>query len=104
MNDLRILQLIQDAGRVATEVKPFLDKQASCRLRATEVADILVKHHQITIEKRAEVERELQDPEFAYDMIIKLASNSRPVSLGETTEVKPLGVNPGNNLINWIMS
>lgn len=104
--DQKILRLIQDSTMLAREVQPLIEKQSVCRSKATEVADTLVKFDIIPIEKRAEVEEELQDPTYAYDLLIKLAGDVPAASLGETSESagKTLGGTPEDRLLNFLMS
>lgn len=106
MNNDKLRQLIQDSTMLARDVQPLIEKQSACRLKATEAADALVKYDIISIEKRAAVEAELQDPTYAYEMLMKLASEVTATSLGETSEDtgKTLGASPGDNLVNWIIS
>lgn len=102
----QVLDIMRQSAELAEEVQPILDKHAACRSRAVEVADTLVKYQVIPIEKRASVARDLEDPEYAYSFLEKLASSVSISSLGEPTEEtgKTSGITPEDKMLNWIIN
>jgi len=101
-----LLGILKESVAFTKEMQPILKKQASCRRLATKVADDLVKYDIIDIEKRAQMENALADPEYAYDLITKLASRVPAESLGEPSDgyTKSAGLTPEDRLLNWILS
>jgi len=113
MDRNQILSIFKEATLLAKEVEPviaknhfFVEKQASLEKRAEEVSDVLVQYNIVDIEKRAEVKKALHDAEYAYDLIIKLAGQIGPQSLGETGEVPgmSLGETPEQRFENWLLA
>ena len=100
-----ILNILKESTKLARDVQPLIEKHAACKSRASKVSDILVANNVIPIEKRAELEENLKDPEFAYDLIVKLASQVTVDSLGEMSgETTFGGETAEEKFLNWITS
>jgi len=82
----KVLKALKHSAQLARDVHPMLEKLASCRGRASYVSDALVASGFIPIEKRASVQQELEDPEYAYDLIVKLAEFLTPDTFGSVGE------------------
>lgn len=104
--DEKFIGILRNSVTLAKEVQPLIEKQANCRSLATVVSDALVRYNVIDIEKRAEVEKELADPEYAYDLIIKLASKLPVDTLGEPGEQfnSSAGLTPEENFERWLLN
>ena len=102
----QVLGILRDSVALAKEVQPIIEKQATCRRLARNVADNLVKYHIVDIEKHAAVEEALADPEYAYDLIVKLASRMPADNLGEPSDTYNggLGQTAEDKFLNWILS
>jgi len=82
----KVLQALKRSAQLAKDVHPVFEKLASCRNKASYVSDALVASGFIPIEKRSEAERSLEDPEYAYDLIVKLAEFLTPDTFGSVGE------------------
>jgi hypothetical protein len=103
----QVLGILKESVALAREVQPIIEKQATCRKLARSVADNLVKYNIVDIEKHAAVEEALaEDPAYAYDLIIKLASRMPADSLGEPGNSfnGGLGQTADDRFLNWILS
>jgi hypothetical protein len=106
MLNKQVLGILKESVALAREVQPIIEKQASCRKLARHVADSLVKYHLVDIEKHAQVEEALADPEYAYDLIVKLASQMPASQMGEPGDTYNggLGQTADDRFLNWILS
>lgn len=101
----KFLEIIRDSALLAKDVQPLIEKHSACKGKASKVSDALVANSLIPIEKRAELENNLRDPEFAYDLLIKLASRVSAESLGELgDQFNSSGISADDNFLNWIIS
>jgi hypothetical protein len=103
--DKKVLKALKHSAQLARDVHPMLEKLASCRSKASYVSDALVASGFITIEKRAGVERDLEDPEYAYDLIVKLAEFLTPDNFGSVGEKHDptAGLTPEERFLNRLL-
>jgi hypothetical protein len=101
----KVLKALKHSAKLARDVHPMLEKLASCRNKASFVSDALVASGFIEIEKRAGLERDLEDPEFAYDLIVKLAEFLTPDTFGSVGEKHDpsSGLTPEERFLNRLM-
>ena len=100
--DKELASILKDSVKLA-EMNKTLVKSASYKSKAAAVADELVSNGVMPLSKKAALIEKLSKPEQAYDMLIKLAKQVGPDSLGEAS-TKRDNETPGDKLLNWIIS